>query len=105
MVIVVITLVMVVIRLVTNMMVDIMVTNMMVDISLVANMMVDIMVANMMVAISLVTKMMVVVMVTKMMLVGETRGHHDFRYRNRNHRVFGDSDYNDMTHIRFWGRC
>ena len=77
--IVVITLVMVVIRLLTKMMVDIMLTKMMVVISL----------------------------VTKMMLVVETKGHHDFGYRDGNHhnRVFGDSDYNEMTNIRFWGRC
>ena len=93
-VIVVVTIVMVVIRLVTNIMVDIMVTNMMVVISLVTNMMVVIM----------VTKMMVV---TMMMLEVETKGHHDFGYRDGNHRnrVFGESDYNEMTNIRVWGRC
>ena len=64
-------------------------------------------VTNMMVDISLVTNMMVVTMVTKMMLALETKGHHYFGYRDGNHRnrVFGDSDYNEMTHIRFWGRC
>ena len=71
------------------------------------------MVTKMMVVVRLVTNMMVVTMVTKMMLVVETKGHHDFGYRDGNHpntikmvinnRVFGDSDYNEMTHIRFWG--
>ena len=66
-----------------------------------------------MVVISLVTNMMVVIMVTKMMVVTmmmlevETKGHHDFGYRDGNHRnrVFGESDYNEMTNIRVWGRC
>ena len=62
----------------------------------------------------MVTKMMVVTMVTKMMLAVETKGHHDFGYRDGNHpntikmvinnRVFEDSDYNEMTNIRFWGK-
>ena len=73
------------------------ITFVMVVIRLVTNMMVDIMVTNMMVVISLVTSMMVVIRVTNMMLV-ETKGHHDFGYRDGNHRnkIFGD----DVTIIR-----
>ena len=79
----------------------------MVVIRLVTNMMVGIMVTKMMVVISLVTNMMVVTMVTKMMLAMETKGHHYFGYRDGNHRnrVFGDSDYNEMMNTKFWGRC